>query len=125
MVKFRAYREGWGIFDVESIDFVSKTLDIKKDRVLWDWHLNDCDLMQYIGREDIKEKQIFEDDIVRCPDETIRVVEYCDNCCAYELIKYIGGIKDGLDAGLAWTDCIPWEQLEIIGNIWENEELIE
>lgn len=74
-------------------------------------------LMQSTGLVDKNGKEIFEGDIVHAYGEDtylIGVIEYFDN--AY-CIKSKNGIYN-----LLWTNA---EQYEIIGNIYENPELLE
>lgn len=74
-------------------------------------------VMQSTGLFDKNDKEIFEGDIVHAYSEGARligVIEYFDN--AY-CIKDKNGIYNSL-----WTNA---EQYEIIGNIYENPELVE
>lgn len=75
------------------------------------------ELMQYIGLKDKNGKEIFEGDIVHAYSEGARligVIEYFDN--AY-CIKDRNGIYNAL-----WINA---EHYEVVGNIWEDSELVE
>lgn len=81
-------------------------------------------LMQFTGLKDKKGKEIYEGDIIKVKDHPdfsalgeIGFV-FWDN----EEQSYFYGVKDG------WSDllCTPeTKQLEVIGNIYENPELIK
>lgn len=77
-------------------------------------------LMQSTGLKDKNSVEVFQGDIVRCtrgcPHEVVWLQEYAG--------MYIGGMPawylSGLSEGYAWTG-----DEEIIGNIYENPELLE
>ena len=74
-------------------------------------------IMQSTGLADENGKEIFEGDVVHAYGEDtylIGVIEYFDNSYC---IKSKNGIYN-----LLWTNA---EQYEIIGNIYENTELVE
>lgn len=81
------------------------------------WSIDEKYLMQFTGLKDKNGKEVFEGDIVHAYGEDtylIGVIEYFDN--AY-CIKNKNGIYNPL-----WTNA---EQYEIIGNIWEDGELLD
>lgn len=123
MIKFRAWdKELQTMLDVSLIDF--------KKRVLVGEHwkfgetnfmsFDDIKLMQSTGLKDKNGKEVFIGDIIKCtrgcPHEVYLVKEYGGT--------YIGGMPaiylKGIREGYAWT-----EHEEIIGNIYENPELLE
>lgn len=81
---------------------------------------NKYELMQSTGLHDKNGVEVYEDDIVRCsrgcPHRVIWVKEYGGS--------FIGGMPawylSGLNEGYSWTGAE-----EIIGNSWENPELLE
>ncbi len=87
-----------------------------------DWlHFDDYEcIMQSTGLKDKNGKEVFVGDIIRCtrgcPHEVYIEKEYAGT--------FIGGMPavylKGLLSGYAWT-----ESEEIIGNIYENPELLE
>ena len=123
MIKFRAWDKELKIMlDVSLIDF--------KKRVVvgehWEFgetnfmSFDDIKLMQSTGLKDKNGKEVFIGDIIKCtrgcPHEVYLVKEYGGT--------YIGGMPaiylKGLRVGYAWT-----EHEEILGNIYENPELLE
>ena len=81
---------------------------------------SDIELMQSTGLKDKNGVEVFQGDIVRCtrgcPHEVVWLQEYAG--------MYIGGMPawylSGLSEGYAWTG-----NEEIIGNVYENPELLE
>ena len=122
-LKYRVWdKELQTMLDVSLIDF--------KKRVLVGEHwkfgetnfmsFDDIKLMQSTGLKDKNGKEVFIGDIIKCtrgcPHEVYLVKEYGGT--------YIGGMPaiylKGIREGYAWT-----EHEEIIGNIYENPELLE
>ena len=103
---------------------------IDEDSVAGEWIVNnDLNLMQSTGIRDITHQEIFEGDVVK----TTRFVGRADEVGGfYEYDKeFIGIVKQlegswvidtGSDAVCLWTEI---EENEIIGNIYENPELLE
>lgn len=94
---------------------------IDEDSVAGEWIVNnDIHLMQSTGLKDKTGKEVFIGDIVKCTKGCLHEVylekEYGGT--------FIGGMPaiylKGLNKGYAWT-----EHEEIIGNIYENPELLE
>lgn len=81
---------------------------------------DEIELMQSTGLKDKNGKEVFVGDIIKCtrgcPHEVYLVKEYGGT--------YIGGMPaiylKGIREGYAWT-----EHEEILGNIYENPELLE
>lgn len=103
---------------------------IDEDSVAGEWIVNnDLNLMQSTGIRDITNQEIFEGDVVK----TTRFVGRADEVGGfYEYDKeFIGIVKQlegswvidtGSDAVCLWTEI---EENEIIGNVYENPELLE
>ena len=81
------------------------------------WSIDEKYLMHFTGLFDVNGKEIFEGDVVHAYNEGARligVIEYFDN--AY-CIKDKNGIYNSL-----WINA---EHYEVVGNIWEDGELVE
>ncbi len=131
--KFRAY-DGGSLSRVYQPDEVmvgnGDIWIIDEDSVAGEWIVNnDLNLMQSTGIRDITNQEIFEGDVVK----TTRFVGRADEVGSfYEYDKeFIGIVKQlegswvidtGSDAVCLWTEI---EENEIIGNIYENPELLE
>lgn len=80
--------------------------------------------LQYTGMKDINDKEIYEGDIVKVPhfshDERIKingVVKYVDNRAEF--------VIDLEDIEETFYCCNQSERFEVVGNIYENPELLE
>lgn len=88
-------------------------------------YMEDTHLMQYTGLKDRNGKEIYEGDIVRLP-------AYLNNYTEYAVCKWIDNTNSVEDViGFAFEDTKgkrvrndEWEDYEIIGNIYENPELL-
>lgn len=119
--KFRAWdkwRDRMSVVDRIYID--TKGVRLYDDFGEYWRDFNDIELMQSTGLKDKNGKEVFIGDIIKCtrgcPHEVYLEKEYGG--------KYIGGMPavylKGLLEGYAWTGAE-----EILGNIWENPELLE
>lgn len=121
--KFRAWdKETQTMLDVSLIDFKKSVLVGEH----WEFgetnfiNFDDVNLMQSTGLKDKNCKEVFVGDIIKCtrgcPHEVYLEKEYGGT--------FIGGMPaiylKGLLSGYAWTGAE-----EIIGNIYENPELLE
>jgi uncharacterized phage protein (TIGR01671 family) len=82
-------------------------------------------LMQYAGLKDKNGKKIFEGDSLGGIYEGC-YVDYCDKCCSHQVFlgdKEIGCMSCQGDIG--WYELLDDADLEVIGNIYENPELLE
>ena len=124
--KFRAWMKSlkW-MCDVTNISFDSKFVDIcqpgdTERHTEMSVEFDEIDLMQSTGLFDRNGKEVFVGDIVKCTRGCLHEVylekEYAGT--------FIGGMPaiylKGLREGYAWTG-----DEEIIGNIYENPELLE
>lgn len=129
-IKFRAWlkddktMEFVDIIDwnFESISF-SKLIPIKESNPEYDEievRFKEVELMQYTGLKDRNGKEIYEGDIVKnivtlCVGEILWVKAYC---------RY--GLKEAIfpNSTKPIVDCTMAQRYEVIGNIYENSELL-
>lgn len=118
--RFRAWlKEDKETVDVEEIHFYKGEFDFIGDAITWMCKSNDCVLMQSTGLRDKGGKEIFEGDVVKMAKNVYSEPTY------YEVVRYRGGAyrleskRYVCELWLRHTDC------EIVGNIWENPELLE
>lgn len=122
-IKFRAYIKDEGrLLNVNLIDFDDEYVRA------WDeygedeeeWFLNDCELMQYTGLKDVNGREVYEGDVLdiglqnQDGKPVVAPVSYEKYIAGYVLDNGGNGIWQRLD-----EDC------EVIGNIFENPELLE
>lgn len=115
--------------DILAIDYENKKIVTQQvyfesglavERDIYCYDFDDIELMQSTGLKDKNEKEVFVGDIIKCtkgcPHEVYLEKEYGGT--------FIGGMPSiylkGLLSGYAWT-----EDEEIIGNVYENPELLE
>lgn len=124
--KFRAWHNELGRmmsisdmwFNVDSLGEIGLNDTIMNDYITVS--PDEIELMQSTGLKDKNGKEVFIGDIIKCtrgcPHEVYLEKEYSGT--------YIGGMPtiylNGLLSGYAWT-----EHEEILGNIYENPELLE
>ena len=117
--KFRAFLKSTkDIREVLVIDYLNRVVDLEGGKI--EQYFDDVILMQYTGLKDKNGADVYAGDIVRCtrgcPHEIIWVQEYGGS--------FLGGMPawylSGLQEGYAWTG-----HEEIIGNIYENPELLK
>lgn len=74
---------------------------------------------QYTAQNDMNGKKIFEGDIVRYNDETFLVMFEQRNGSAYF------GIKISNNETWGFSNSIPSSMMEIVGNIYDNPEMLK
>lgn len=118
-IKFRAYhKERKEIFEIASIDFEEKKAALSNGIIkLLNVSFKQFELLQHTGTKDANGKEIYEGDIVILNDaeeENRCIVKY--KCGSYILID--GDLRENLSN-------VEDKFLEVIGNIYENKNLLE
>ncbi|MCK4005532.1 hypothetical protein HCC50_09285 [Streptococcus suis] len=112
--KFRAFYEG-KMYGVKAVIWTSRGLYVTLDEGnKAGRRVRGAKLMQSTGLFDVNGKEIFEGDVVRILDEKLSKIYYSDGAFCVDILN--GGTP--LHAFLS-------EHLEVIGNIYENPELME
>jgi uncharacterized phage protein (TIGR01671 family) len=120
-IKFRALDDGKMIYPTGALVKLERFFRVIRQ---------DAKLMQYTGAKDIKGKEIYEGDIVRLhtmdswdiendkpilkPTGQVSFIEFINNGF------WVNKESFGWEGEGLWD----WEKLEVIGNIFENPELI-
>nr|DAK71597.1 MAG TPA: YopX protein [Caudoviricetes sp.] len=121
VLKFRAWdKKLKKMFEVSFIDFDTKLIGLNIDLEIIIFDFDDVNLMQSTGLLDKNGKEIFVGDIIKCtrgcPHEVYLEKEYGGTYVGGMPAIYLKGIREGY----AWTGAE-----EILGNIYENPELLE
>ena len=123
-IKFRAWlREEKKMVNVETIDFTDKSMQYLEKNEIIDAYLlrrvifDDIELMQYTGIKDKNGVEIYEGDLVKILDNVNETI--CE--VRFEYGGYI--LKNGdLREELLYLEE---RFMEVVGNIYENEELLK
>ena len=114
--------------DILSIDYENKEIvtqqvyfenGLPDDRDIYCYKTDEIELMQTTGLKDKNGKEIFEGDIVKMSKDVYSEPTY------YEVVRHYGGAyrleskQHGCELWLRHTDC------EVVGNIYENKELLD
>lgn len=124
-IKFRAWvKEKKAIFEVILIDYVTKKVTYLLERVghllsIRDAKFNDVELMQYTGLKDKNNKEIYEGDILfeSFGERYYKVV--------FENGGFRAEFKGDFDEHSFDLIDVVAQGCEIVGNIYENPELME
>lgn len=107
------------LWDVASINFKDRTVEIMDDDGnVWEYELNSNEivLLQYAGLKDKNGKKIYEGYIIKKSSGAIGEVVYLKATAGYKLYNN-GQVFDLFEADARY--------LEIIGNVYENPELLQ
>lgn len=114
-VRFRVwYEQGGYMMPVETIDFKHKLIN---EGGVWRW-FHEVDLMQYTGLKDKNGVEIYEGDIYRYEYYTGSGVEYRNSVVEWETTEVA---HEGVFHGYELNNY----EIEVIGNIYENQELVK
>ena len=121
-IKFRAWLKEKKIMrEVLGIDILHKEIFFSNEDVDCYEHTDfkDIELMQYTGLKDMREKEIYEGDIVKLrANHGIGVIKYSDEWGAF-VVEYIKPRPLAV-LGMNYYK----EDIEVLGNIYENSELL-
>ena len=125
-IKFRAWlKYGKEIVDVEEIDFMNEVINYidndyeNNEQEIVGAYFEDIELMEYTGLEDKNGKEIYEGDIVKLrANHGIGVIKYYDEWGAF-IVEYIKPRPLAV-LGMNYYK----EDIEVLGNIYENPELL-
>ena len=107
------------LWDVASINFKDQIVEIiDDDGYVWEYELNSNEivLLQYAGLKDKNGKKIYEGYIIKKSSGAIGEVVYLKATAGYKLYNN-GQVFDLFEADARY--------LEIIGNVYENPELLQ
>lgn len=138
IIKFRAWdKSGGGMVDVHTISFEKGIIYFHPTHLMQFAHetfalkVDDCELMQYTGLHDKNGKEIYEGDIL-LPDKELNLTLYTHPKHLVEVVYECGffgardlGTRHGRIDGGMMVNPDDWMDTEVIGNIWENKELLE
>ena len=108
------------IYEVGEIHWFRGEFDFIGDGITFKRDADEVELMQATGLKDKNGKDVFVGDIIKCTRGGPHEV-YLEKECGRRIIGGMPAIYlKGLSGGYAWT-----EDEEIIGNVYENPELLE
>ena len=121
-IEFRAWLENEKkMVEVVSINFNDRLIaynDNDKQELCINCSFNNIELMQYTGLKDRNDVKIFEGDIVKCKIGNVNFEGY---------VYFYGGRFEFIDfEDDEETEFLCYcDDLEVIGNVFENKELLE
>jgi hypothetical protein len=130
-IKFRAWlKEDKKMVNIETMDFTDKSIQYLKKSEIINAHLlrrvsfDDVELMQYTGVKDKNGKEIYEGDIIKYKfpyDRRIKHISpvfYMESQASY-------GVLDIYKNEIPLYTISTNNYFEVIGNIYENKNLLE
>ena len=123
--RFRAWlKEDKEMIDVDEMHFKNGELDFIGNGITWMYKKSDIVLMQSTGFKDKNGKEIFEGDILRVTNLSswLEVVSFNEDKATFVSKETKRKVEETPLYDLFNTDIF---EVEIIGNIYENPELLE
>lgn len=124
-IKFRAWDKKSNKMLQQTDDFTFNESGNEADDG-WLWNAPGIELMQFTGLLDKNGKEIYESDIVKSKKGSIFIIKFDSGCFWVELVKRSYEDKNSFFGDEFTCASIMFEELEceVIGNIYENPELI-
>ena len=125
-IKFRAWEKNLrAMISVDSINFEAGLINME---LVWRT-FEEIELMQYTGLKDKNGVEIFEGDIVHIKQDRVedKYIPHNTNCeisyedGAFTVKSKVNETEWPINAGLYY---VTWKEFEVIGNIYENPELL-
>ena len=122
-IKFRAWSSGRKeMAKVESIHFKGNAVYLISKYLRLVANLDETELMQFTGQKDMNGKEVFEEDILKLENRDFGIVQYNNLNCNY----YIQLINYHFNVAIDFKKVFSYQsKVEIIGNKYENPELLE
>ena len=122
-IKFRAWSSGRKeMAEVESIHFKGNAVYLISKYLRLVANLDETELMQFTGQKDMNGKEVFEEDILKLENGDFGIVQYNNLNCNY----YIQLINYHFNVAIDFKKVFSYQsKVEIIGNKYENPELLE
>ena len=127
ILRYRAWlKEDKEMIDVEEIHLENGELDFIGDGITWMCKSNDCVLMQSTGLRDKNGKEIFEGDIIAIEVEDleapVNAKVFCNNDIGVLMFHVFEDNEDVPMVELLEDNSVAFA---VIGNIWEDGELLD
>ena len=127
LLRFRAWlKEDKEMVDVDEINFYNGEFDFIGDATTWMCKADDCILMQSTGLRDKNGKEIFEGDIIAIEVEDfeapVNAKVFCNNDIGVLMFHVFEDNEDVPMVELLEDNSVAFA---VIGNIWEDGELLD
>ena len=125
--RYRAWlKEDKEMVDVDEINFYNGEFDFIGDAITWMCKADDCILMQSTGLRDKNGKEIFEGDIIAIEVEDleapVNAKVFCNNDIGVLMFHVFEDSEDVPMVELLEDNSVAFA---VIGNIWEDGELLD